>query len=315
MRLLPALGWLAACTPPEPVASVAPAIGAGDAVHVLMVGDVGSDTKGRATVLDAMRARCTTRPCDAIVLLGDLIYPRGADAPDDPRLDALLGSYADIAPVYLAVGNHDYGHGRDHEAVDHLLAWAATRPDVHLPSTVYRAALGQGLGTLAVVDTNHIFQYGDTPVGGGPDGPWAGQGAWLDHLAAGDAPLIVAGHHPFRSNGPHGNAGVYEGWRHLPWASGQALRSFFEQHVAPEALLYANGHDHNLQLLPCDAATCAVAGSGAKVRELVDRGNPTHFQASTLGFVALELSRDAASAVACGVDGQELARVPLPIAP
>lgn len=298
-----------ACTAPDLEASTAPTIGDGDRVHLVMLGDVGSDTRERLEVLEGLRQRCADDPCDAVVLLGDLLYPRGADSPVDPRLEAFVGVYADIAPVYLLVGNHDYGHGRDHEAVAHVRAWAATRDDVHLPSTVYEATLGDHLGTLAVLDTNHIFQHGDTSLGS----RFPSQGAWLDHLAARDGPLLVVGHHPFRSNGPHGNAGRYEGWRYLPWASGRVLERFFVEHVAGEAVLYAAGHDHNLQLLPCDDTTCAVAGSGAKVRELVDRGNRTHFQASTPGFVDVELSRDGAYVSACGADGQVLARVPLPL--
>ncbi len=91
------------------------------------------------------------------------------------------------------------------------------------------------------------------------------------------------------------------------------LERFFVDHVAGEALLYAAGHDHNLQLLPCEGTTCAVAGSGAKVRELVDRGNLTDFEATRPGFVDVVVSREAAQVVACGADGQALARVPLPL--
>jgi len=304
--------WLTGCKVPAPVPASAPPIGSGASVHVLMVGDIGSDTTDRRRVLEGMRARCAERRCDAVVLLGDLIYPRGPTSPDDPRLDDWIGAYTALAPVYLALGNHDYGHGRDDLAVDHLLAWAAARPDVHLPSPLYTASLGDGLGTLAVIDTNHIFQYGDTRLGAAESGDaFPSQGAWLDHLAAGPGPLVVAGHHPFRSNGPHGNAGRYEGWRNLPWASGRSLQAFFEAHIGPQALMYANGHDHNLQLLPCGRTTCAVAGSGAKTRELVDRGNTPHFAASIPGFVALELSTDGADAVACDARGQEVARVSL----
>ncbi len=305
------LATLLACTAPVPSPSIAPPIGEDDAVHLLLTGDMGSDTREREQVLDGMRRRCAERPCDAILLLGDLLYPRGAESPDDPRLATWVAPYAAIAPTYLAVGNHDYGHGRDQKAIGHLLAWAAERPDIHLPSTVYRADLGD-LATLAVLDTNHVFQHGDTALGPDPEGvSWSSQGAWLDGLPH-DRPLIVVGHHTFRSNGPHGNAGAYEGWRHLPWVSGGALEALFTGHVAERALLYASGHDHNLQLLPCGGTTCAVSGAGAKTRELVDRGNPTHFQAAVPGFVALELDRDGGRIVAVDAEGEELAFVRLP---
>jgi hypothetical protein len=113
-------------------------------------------------------------------------------------------------------------------------------------------------------------------------------------LARSDAQhKVVFGHHPFRSNGPHGNAGAYEGWSYIPWLSGASLERLFTATLCDQADVYLSGHDHNLQWTTACAVELVVSGSGAKTRPIVDRGNPMHFAEAAPGFVWLELSESA----------------------
>ena len=122
---------------------------------------------------------------------------------------------------------------------------------------------------------------------------WRGEATltgWLDtQLPQVDTPwTVLFAHHPLRSNGTHGNAGSYEGWRWLPWASGEAVARLYDR-VCPHADLLLTGHDHSLQHLESCGAQLVVSGSGSSPRPLVDRGNLARFEQGTAGFAWIEL--------------------------
>jgi tartrate-resistant acid phosphatase type 5 len=292
--LLAMMALVMGCSVEAPIFGAAPPLATPEQHQVLVfVGDTGEASTHQAQVLETIRATCAARSCTGIVLLGDLLYLRGPTSDSDPRLDALIGVYGTIAPTYLVLGNHDYGRGRDRTAVEHLTRWAQRTPAVHLPGQAYTVDLG--IGTLAVVDTNRVFQYGDE-----------GQGPWLDEALTPPGWRIVAGHHPFRSNGRHGNAGAYEGWAHIPWLSGNSVATFVNDHICGAADLYVSGHDHNLQVLNECGTTLVVSGSGAKVTALVDRGNTPAFASDEPGFVLLDLTETAGTLTVVGARGASL---------
>ena len=96
---------------------------------------------------------------------------------------------------------------------------------------------------------------------------------------------IAFGHHPYISNGPHGNAGNYDNLscptslktedkerkdnpRLSPgWQCGLQMRDFMESLCAQELDLYLSGHDHSLQWLSKDCGSrkveFIVSGAGA----------------------------------------------------
>lgn len=295
------LPLLLACTtvsaPPvdlPPLRSAAP-----DRVRLAVVGDVGRGTRQQAQVASALRSWCAEAGCDAVLIPGDLLYPRGMEAPDDPRAeDWVAAPYRDAGPLYLALGNHDYGHGRNVEKAGWSMDWAARTEGVELPGPAYAVALGD-VGGLLVVDTNAAFQFD-----AGPAEAFLGE-----RLPALDGWRVVMGHHPFRSNGPHGNAGAYEGWRGLPWLSGRALESLYTSTLCPDADLFLAGHDHNLQILDHCGVQLVVSGAGGAVREVVDRGNDAAFTAAAAGFVWLSLHDDGrGEAVVVSGEGEVLHR-------
>ncbi len=248
-------------------------------LRVVAVGDVGRFTDTRLRVAAAVRRVCAARGCDLGLLLGDNLYDRGMNGPDDARLDAILAPFLDAGPEWLVVhGNHDHGATVD----DRRTAWARQRlshlDHAHQPAPWY--AVRAGPAELFALDTTAAF--------------WRGAGPQLDWLSEGLATSgarwrVVFGHHTFRSNGRHGNAGAYEGWVNVPFASGRALQRLFERGLCPAADLYLSGHDHALQLLAHCGVTLVVSGAGSTTTPLEGHGNRAAFQRAVPGFAHVEL--------------------------
>jgi tartrate-resistant acid phosphatase type 5 len=109
--------------------------------------------------------------------------------------------------------------------------------------------------------------------------------------------FVVVAHHPYLSNGQHGNAGGYEDIPILPsFVSGKFVKRFVDRHVCGRAHLYISGHDHNMQLIDGRIRNCntifAVSGAGASTTKL-KRRNPALYQSEELGFLALTATKDA----------------------
>jgi tartrate-resistant acid phosphatase type 5 len=265
-------------------------------LRFVALGDAGRGTEGQARVARAVARTCQERGCDFVALLGDNLYPRGMESADDPRADELIaGPYRDAgAPLYLVLGNHDYAHGRDRQRAAWQVAWAGRTAGVELPAHAWWARMGPAL--VVGLDTNAAFQFG------------AGfQREWLrEMLEASDAPFrVVLGHHPFRSEGRHGNAGAYEGWSGVPILSGAGLQGLFEDTLCGRADLYLSGHDHNRQLLERCGVDLVVSGAGGSTTPLEERGNERRFAEPTLGLVWVGLSATSGEVVFLDADGQE----------
>jgi hypothetical protein len=110
--------------------------------------------------------------------------------------------------------------------------------------------------------------------------------AWL--AASSATWKIAVGHHPYRSNGPHGNAGAYDGLP-LPF-NGAPVKAFLEQIVCGEADVYLSAHDHTLQWLQptCSGTELILSGAGSSTTSLPG-SNPVHFQSLSLGFVYFDI--------------------------
>jgi tartrate-resistant acid phosphatase type 5 len=93
---------------------------------------------------------------------------------------------------------------------------------------------------------------------------------WVQTIGQTAAPWRIAvGHHPYLSNGPHGNAGSFKDLWLVNWR-GEQFKAFFDGHVLGNVDLYLSGHDHNLQFFARaqddgePATALVVAGSTAK---------------------------------------------------
>lgn len=265
-----------------------------DAVRFFVFGDAGSGNASQRHVANAIKVTCEDRGCDFGVSLGDNLYPRGMQSANDPEIDRSFGDYYKeiTVPIYLVLGNHDYGHGRNDQAVEWQIDWANQHPQMVLPQRAYRFSAGPA--DLFTVDTTWIFWRG-----------FKGQLAWLrDGLSAQPERFkVVFGHHPSRSNGEHGNAGRYEGLPFVPYASGNSLETFFQKSICEGADLYFSGHDHSLQWIPYCGVELIVSGAGSKVTPIEDRGNKAIFELSKEGFTWVELRDESMTVAFYTMDG------------
>ncbi len=120
-----------------------------------------------------------------------------------------------------------------------------------------------------------------------------GQESWIAGVhATNDAMWTVGfGHHPYISNGQHGNAGTYEGIPYIPIVSGIDVKEFMDDQICGKVDVYFSGHDHNRQWLePTCGTEFIVSGAAAKNTDLAGRGTPTLFEDDTRnGFMWVEL--------------------------
>lgn len=272
---------------PTPDATPQPA----KVVRFIAIGDTGTGEADQYGVAAAIEGKCALDGCDFGLLLGDNFYPSGVDGVDDPQWSIKLEEpYANLDfPFYVTLGNHDYGGdgaGYEFELGQIQVAYAQESEKWTLPSEYYH--FEEGAGTFLALGTNLIFwDYSDAV---------SEQGAYFSQaLSQSTQPWKIAfGHHPYVSNGKHGNAGSYEGFPFLPVANGASVKSFFDQYLCGKVDLYICGHDHSRQVLPGPAScpgTFVVSGAGAKTTELPG-SNPALFEKSSEGFAYFVLGEN-----------------------
>jgi hypothetical protein len=191
--------------------------------------------------------------------------------------------YAAITlPFFMILGNHDYGGmgtGQEFNKGQFQVDYGPLSQRWRMPASYYRR-VHQHVDFFAL-DTNLQMYSRDAQQR-------IDVAAWLTVSSA--TWKIAVGHHPYRSNGPHGNAGEYDGLPFVPVANGATVKSFLEQIVCGKADLYLSAHDHSLQwlLATCSGTELIVSGTGASPTGLPG-SNRFHFQSSDLGFVYFDI--------------------------
>jgi DNA repair exonuclease SbcCD nuclease subunit len=250
-------------------------------LRAVLVGDIGHRGAHHEQVARSVRTICAQRGCDLILVPGDNLYPRGVQAGDEERLEAVLAPYDAVeVPIFMVLGNHDWGHGFDAKAAQRQLEVASKHENWILPSFDHEVRAGPGM--VLGVDTTRAFWNGPQ-----------GRDRWVgERLVASDAAWrVVVGHHPLRSDGPHGDAGEYEGWSGVPFLSGQGVRNLLEEQVCAHADLYLSGHDHSRQWLSDCGVQHVISGAGSSITDL-PRNRPNRMWGSaTLGSVWLEMGQ------------------------
>lgn len=264
------------------------------------MGDTGKGNTGQNDVGAALGTYCAAHGCDFVALLGDNFYPSGAASVTDPIWQSAFEQpYSTVnAPFYAVLGNHDYGNdgtGNDFPRGDIQVQYTNSSAKWRMPAKHYRFT--QGHVEFFGLDTNRTLW--------GSNGPGDGQVrsdmmSWLSSSTA--TWKIAMGHHPYKSNGPHGNAGKYDErcidiagqmvCASLPtFADGRHVKSFMENIVCGRADVYLSGHDHSAQWLTptCNGTELIVSGAGASTTENSQR-NPSYFQTIDLGFFYFEIT-------------------------
>jgi hypothetical protein len=284
-----------AAQPPVDAAADAPAEAGVQALRFVAVGDTGKGNQGQKDVAAGIATKCAKDGCDFVQLLGDNIYESGVTSTMDTEWQGrFVEPYANLSLEFWAVlGNHDYGGnglGTEWGKGQNEIDYTAVSTKWRMPAAYWHRTV-QNVEFFAL-DTNMqiFFQDGKqrTDVA-----------AWL---AASTATWKIAlGHHPYLSNGKHGNAGSYDG---IP-LSGSNVKSFMDDVVCGKADLYLSGHDHDRQWhkSTCKGTELAVSGAGAATTTLGTK-NETLFQADTLGFLYVRIAGKTLTAEFCDQTGK-----------
>lgn len=300
-----------------------------EVARLILVGDTGEGNETQYAVSAAIGAHCDARSgCDALLLLGDNIYDVGPDSPDDPQLtDYIDLPYAALRqgpppesgedtrprlPLLCSLGNHDLGGaGLDARLAQHYIDYAARHDWFYFPTRTWEMRVGPV--HLIALDTNPLAYLGTET---------AQQGALIDRVVAETEArwTLAFGHHPYRSNGPHGNAGSYEGIPGDLVFLGGRFREFVDDHMCDDVDFYISGHDHSRQWLrsvpdiptwplfpPPTTRPCftrfGISGAGAKTSDLDDRDNDMAFETLVPGFLYMEFGEHEVLIEMCSQDG------------
>lgn len=295
-------------------------------VQFIAMGDSGSGSAGHFAVGESMALVCaeksqTAGPCQFVLGFGDNIYEDGATSINDIQfIDKFEKPFEPMGntPFYMVLGNHDNtayvgGDGANNDRGDIQVEYALSglSPRWKMPDRYYavstdeiptiengRASDGRPLIHIVGLDSNpltSIIADGDDRYG------WQkysmGMLEFLKREMETDAVFKIGmAHHPYLSNGSHGNAGSYDGFAsHLfPAVSGQRWKEFLEEGLCDKADFFMNGHDHDLELLKpvtsCGRTQFALSGAAGKFRSLTDENrNDTYFQVGdTYGFMWMQ---------------------------
>jgi hypothetical protein len=341
-------------------AAPAPAAPAADIdVTLFLIGDAGAPAAppDSEPVLAALRAAVAAAPHPVVAFLGDNLYPRGlpdSSAPDRPeaerRLKAQLGVLrATGARGIFVPGNHDW----DRQGPG---GWDAVRRQerfieggnggkggtggtgggaVLLPGGGCPGPAVVDLGKvvrLVALDTQWWLHGGPKPQDPVSSCPADSEREVRDSLRAalrraGGRAVVVVGHHPLASGGPHGG---HFGWQdHIfplralkswlwiplpligslypiarqsgissqdaPSAAYRRMRAALDSAFAGSApLIYGAGHDHALQVIGGSSARYhLVSGAGifGHLRR-VTALDSTRFAQRASGFMRVEFQRD-----------------------
>jgi len=280
-------------------------------VRFIAIGDSGTGKDGQYKVAAALEAVCAAKGCDFAIGLGDNIYESGVDSIDDIQFDLKFEDpYQNLNfPFYMALGNHDNswiigGDGANNQRgdiqVDYHYREDRKSEKWQMPARYYQfdaPASRTPLVSFFSMDTNPVASAGDPSDEFNKDDYAQTQGQWLRQgFTASTAPWKIAyGHHPYISNGSHGNAGNYDSLI----GQGKYFKQMVEQHVCGNADFLIVGHTHALQWLKqvdsCPGTGHIVSGAGAKTKNFLTKTelNDYHWQQDDiLGFFYIEIQGD-----------------------
>jgi tartrate-resistant acid phosphatase type 5 len=271
---------------------------ANGASRLLMVGDWGYENfEAQSRVAKAMQAyvRVQGFTTEALLMLGDNWYgplPGGVkDVRWQTQFEEMYPRSVFDCPAYAIAGNHDYQRMPQSKVAAELEYAKAGGTRWTMPSLWYSFEFPakKPLMTVIALDSNMPRPEGTQAAGVNftltPE-QQAEQLAWL--AAELEKPrktpfLVVMGHHPIFSNGPHGDHKVLvRDWEPL-------LRKH-------KVHLYLAGHDHDMQHLEFEGHPTSFVlsgGGGADLYPLlIDEAERGPYAARVYGFSDLEVTAE-----------------------
>lgn len=280
--------------------------------RILLIGDAGAPRTDEP-VLKTLGEWAKKLPKKtSIVFLGDNIYPKGLRKDEwaedikrlNPQLDAVIGSQA--YGLFIP-GNHDWNDAcegglkaviaQENFIKKRLSAQSEYKHPAFLPKGGNPGPCKLELPTTApvvrliVLDTQWWLHEHDKPLDKDPETVIKElKGQLMTEL-----PVIVVGHHPIKTHGPHG------GFRKF-WPSRQDIKGEDYKHMISQLneafsvpgrkspLIYAAGHDHSLQVLKgCSTHYLLVSGAGSRKKlSGVTDGDTTLFAHEQTGFMVVD---------------------------
>ncbi len=234
-------------------------------VVLFALGDSGSGSIWQSDVAEAMEERCKQQKPDALLLLGDLVYPSGTQTLEDPRWDEyIFDMYGSEClrhvPIFPVLGNHDY------DGDPWLFRQADTiNPRWWFPHRHYPVLFEDLLALYAIDTMSPVFIHRALPGLADRSAPWA----------------IAFGHHPLVSQSSGGG-------RHRGGGLGGMLTRYA---LCDHVDTFLSGHAHHLEHIDVDDCQADQFISGAGGAPLSSfRENPEHhFGASVYGFLEIEV--------------------------
>lgn len=310
--------------------------------RIVLIGDAGQLTNGRHPVVDAVKKRIPLDNKTTVVFLGDNLYKTGL--PDEQyktyaQARAVLDSQISIADgtpskVYMIPGNHDWENGgrggynaiiRQQLYVDFL----GKKNVKYYPEDGCPGPREEDLGNnvvLVMFDSQWWLHPHDKPEMES-DCKCKTKDELVEQIrdivARNTKKLVIlACHHPFKSNGMHG--GYYTFKQHLfpltdlrknlyiplpiigsiyPITRGifgtpqdinhpvytDMINKISEvvKQSSPN-VVFVSGHDHNLQLIESDGYQYVVSGGGCKQNRTSPNRN-SRFNSTTEGFAVMDV--------------------------
>lgn len=243
-----------------------------EGVRFVSFGDAGEGNEAQQRVANAAEVVCQDRGCNFALMLGDNFYDEGVTSVTDQQfVDKFETIYEGLdMPFYVVLGNHDYGAlASDWPRGDYQVQYSETSDKWTMPHFWYTFTSESGGTQFFAFDTQRMMfnhQVNDQR-------DWFAQEMMMSQSQW----KVAFAHHPYISNGEHGNAGNYEGFPGIPVISGVHVKAFIDDLVCGQAQIYLSGHDHNRQAFdPVCGTYFFVSGAAAKTTEFSFRDdNPT----------------------------------------
>jgi hypothetical protein len=293
---------------------------------LFLIGDAGEPDPRQPTIsLDSMRRQAAEAPQRTIIVfLGDNVYPDGIpvdSALNWPDARRRLAAQVDAVPpgaraIFLP-GNHDWAESSPHglyaiRLEEKLITALAKGRDIKmLPGNGCPGPVAVDVGRLRFIalDTQwwlHDYIVRDelshcvTTIGG----VTSALRGLVQSVPQGQV-VIAAGHHPLMSGGEHGGyCGFSAPFRRVAGANQDILSganrrmrdSLESAFSAKPPLLYAAGHDHNLQVLNggphVEYLAVSGAGSSGKAACAVYMRESYYVSQHRTGFMRVDILRN-----------------------